>query len=280
MWTQRKVYVKLKTLELIYMKLEYYIADPAGNITVLVKTPVSREEYGPLAVRLLAIPEIKAEQVGYITKPLDDGDTRLEMMGGEFCGNAMRSAALLYARENGMDGEGLVNIEVSGSAGAHRVFTDTVEGNALAEMPLPVGIKKISFGCIEGQLCIFEGIAHLVTGESAEKHSVDEIKAILGYICDTENVSAAGIMFMGGELMRPAVYVKNTDSLIFENSCASGSAAAAACSAVLCGDGLHMLDIPQPGGVISTRTTTEAGMIKKLILGGKVLIGDKENIEI
>ena len=74
------------------MTIDYLVADPSGNTTILVLTPVPKEEHSALAAKLLALPGIEAEQVGYVTreagKPL-----RVDMMGGEFCGNASRSAA-------------------------------------------------------------------------------------------------------------------------------------------------------------------------------------------
>ena len=48
------------------MKLTFQLADPAGNLTLLVRTPVPREQYQDLAGRLLAIRELKAQQVGFL----------------------------------------------------------------------------------------------------------------------------------------------------------------------------------------------------------------------
>ena len=72
------------------MELEIVRADPAGNITVFVLSPVEdRDERAAAVSALMADPALKAEQVGFVLQPLNVADPwRLEMMGGEFCGNA------------------------------------------------------------------------------------------------------------------------------------------------------------------------------------------------
>ena len=97
--------------------LDYFIADPAGNTTILVVSPVNRTDYQKIA-QLLLEHHPEAEQVGYIVSPQtclepapDVGDyneeqkkaqeaaaaaakaglPRMEMCGLEFCGNASRA---------------------------------------------------------------------------------------------------------------------------------------------------------------------------------------------
>ena len=65
------------------MELSFQLADPAGNITLLVTTPVPREDHPTLAAGLLSIPELHAEQVGFLVPPQGAGVIRLAMMGGE-----------------------------------------------------------------------------------------------------------------------------------------------------------------------------------------------------
>ena len=74
------------------MDLSFQAADPAGNITLLVTTPVPPQDYPAVAARLLSIRELDAEQVGFLVPPQGEGALRLEMMGGEFCVNALRCA--------------------------------------------------------------------------------------------------------------------------------------------------------------------------------------------
>ena len=71
------------------MDLCYILADPSGNTTAFVLSPVPPHQYGPVARAVME--RLKAEQVAF----LHDG--RMDMMGGEFCGNASRSFALWQA---------------------------------------------------------------------------------------------------------------------------------------------------------------------------------------
>ena len=84
------------------MKLTLCTADPAGNITLLVETPVDPAEYHSVANQLMAIEQFHCEQVGFITEPVMGGGIRLEMMGGEFCGNATMSLGAVLARDAGL----------------------------------------------------------------------------------------------------------------------------------------------------------------------------------
>ena len=77
-------------------------AAPAGNITLLVTSPVPRAQYAKLSARLMENSLWRAEQVGFIVPPIMGGDGRLEMMGGEFCGNALRSAGFYTAKQKGI----------------------------------------------------------------------------------------------------------------------------------------------------------------------------------
>ena len=68
------------------MELNILRADPAGNITVFVLDPVEKAQRAAIAEKIMAIPALKAEQVGYACAAEDDVDGHMEMMGGEFCG--------------------------------------------------------------------------------------------------------------------------------------------------------------------------------------------------
>ena len=75
--------------------MRLYYADPAGNITAMVQSPIAPGDRVRVAKAILALG--RAEQVGFLTEPILGGDCRLEMMGGEFCGNAARSLGYLTA---------------------------------------------------------------------------------------------------------------------------------------------------------------------------------------
>ena len=97
------------------MKLHFLKFNPTENMTLLVTDPVPRELQGPLAARLMENRSIGAEQVGYLEKAsLPGARARLQMMGGEFCGNASMCMAVFLTRDElPPEGEKAVEIEVN-----------------------------------------------------------------------------------------------------------------------------------------------------------------------
>ena len=75
-------------------KIHFVKADPSGNTTIIVLDPVEPDQRGPLSKKLLDSACVGAEQVAFLSShDSQDGVLRIDMMGGEFCGNASRSAA-------------------------------------------------------------------------------------------------------------------------------------------------------------------------------------------
>lgn len=95
-----------------------------------------RSARGPPA-RLLRLQELHIEQVAFLTAPRCGGEIRLEMMGGEFCGNALRCAGFYHALRTGVQGKTCVFAEISGAEGVQPVMADTAAGEASTVMPLP-----------------------------------------------------------------------------------------------------------------------------------------------
>jgi diaminopimelate epimerase len=87
-------------------------------------------------------------------------------------------------------------------------------------------------------------------------------------------------MFYDSErrFMRPAVYVAATDSLVFESSCGSGTAALGVYLSAGMGDGEGRWDIAQPGGCITARVEKRAGSVRALSIGGPVTLGKRRRV--
>lgn len=263
------------------MKCNIWVANPAGNITILVNTPVKKEAYAFIAEKLLSAVD-SAEQVGFLVPPRCGGDVRLEMMGGEFCGNALRSAAFYYATENGCWGETKVLTEISGAAQPLPVLVDTGKNTATAAMPLPQKVVPVSFRASATEAVFFDGIVHFVTAAQIEETAVPEIEDYLRFMTKKYNMAAAGLMFYDdvNESLRPAVYVAATDTLFFENSCASGSAAVAAVRAIHEADGSSLLQLKEPGGIIDAAAEKRDGKIISLQIGGRIALLPEMEIQI
>lgn len=259
------------------MKIKVRVADPAGNITVFVMTPAAREKYPAISRQILARKELKGEQVGFVERT-DQGRFRMEMTGGELCGNASRSFAYLLSLLSGQEQQEL-EVEVSGSEKPLKAVVDRTEGTSQVEMPLPKEIMVLETGTGENYpMVVFDGICHvIVEGEPRKGEFVENILKRAEEICPC---GAWGVMFLKGDQMIPAVYVENTDSLVWESSCGSGSMAAAVYLSQREGDGEYFYTLYQPGGEIRTSVSKEAGEIVRCTMGGTVRISQEMEIEI
>jgi diaminopimelate epimerase len=259
--------------------MEIVVADPAKNITVFAfEDPGDREGRAETARAILADPRFKAEQVGFVLPP-ESGKTgrrfwRLEMMGGEFCGNAVRSFGLFVARETGLRGRVPVAVEISGADAPLTVIADTEAGTAEAEIPKPRGIDRAAGGV---PLVIFDGIVHAVVPDAEPGEKV--FRRIRAAVEERrrDRPAAMGVMFFdtASRFMTPVVYVAATDSLVFESSCGSGSAALAVWETRNAGDGEIRLEVRQPGGVIEARVRRRDGEIAGVSIGGPVTLSGK-----
>jgi len=223
------------------------MADPAGNRTAIVRTPVPAALRAQTAARIMEIEDLRAEQVGFEVLPHLGGAGRLEMMGGEFCGNAARSYGYLLCTErterpDKIEKTGEINenekrkktsslekkhpfpereilIEISGHSGLLKVdceFPDI----SFAEMPVP---DRIDFSAEGYPLVISEGITHMILeNRDPDPDLVRTYVDRYGHGFD-----AFGMMFLCGDRLTPVVYVREAGSLVYESSCGSGSLAAA-----------------------------------------------------
>ena len=100
------------------MEVKFIKASPTENMTLLIETPVAREKQLAVAERLIAYGSVYAEQAGYIEEAENPAaEKRLQMMAGEFCGNASLSLAAWLAKKKNLPiGEKTeITLEVSGA---------------------------------------------------------------------------------------------------------------------------------------------------------------------
>ena len=265
------------------MAYDIMIADPAKNITVFVLTPVPRDERAQAAGDLLADPSLKAEQVGFVVPPSRNALWRLEMMGGEFCGNAARSFGLYVARRTGLSGEVCLELEVSGMNSPVSVRVDTERGLAEASMPPLAAWGTLACGGADLPVCVFEGITHVIAPDiQASEPVFYRIRTLLERSAkDGAQCDALGVMFWdsAARFMTPAVYVYATDSLVFESSCGSGSAALGLCLTRGMNSGEKILTLRQPGGIIEVRVEKRPGEAAAVSIGGPVTLINNPAVE-
>lgn len=239
------------------MKLNYVKISPAQNMTILITDYVDPKDYKKVSTAVMSYDSLNAEQVGFIVKPTHQlSNIRIEMAGGEFCGNALLSAAA-YGTYKGICPIGSFYMDSSGVESSLRCETKSISQNryvVTGEMPDPVAIEKFSisgsFGSLEGSLVDLNGISHFVADGELELHLYDEL---LSELIDVTSSEAIGIIpyrqYASDKFeIKPFVYVRDSGSKVFERACGSGSYSLGAHLSLNHRD--RDIEVYQPGGVI------------------------------
>lgn len=258
------------------MELNILRADPAGNITVFVLDPVEKAQRAAIAEKIMAIPALKAEQVGYACTAEDNVDGHMEMMGGEFCGNATRAYGMYIAQQKG--GLSSVRLRVSGCDHAVTAQVDLKSGTARAEMPCPRSVKRVTVNGHEGTLVDLTGIAHFVV-EGVEP-SEGFFRAAESIFSGIAGLDACGVIFLNAEnrSMTPLVKVIETDSLVWEGSCGSGSVACAVAQSEAMENGGFSCEYRQPAGAVRASVERQGGNVIAASIGGEVTLDEPMRI--
>ncbi len=281
------------------MALNYSILDPTGNITALVESPVAVERQPSVAADIMRR-HAKVEQVGFVRSGSEaSADIELRMAGGEFCGNATMSAAALYlarrdqdgsAAAAGCDGKGEVSVwlRVSGATDLVEVRLQSKGPESFAarvHMPQATGIAmtELTYRQMQGRLpvVLMEGISHVVVPANSvlfalRKDPSAAEQAVCAW-CEAFEADGLGLMFLEGEgsirRLTPLVYVPGSDTVFWENSCASGSAAVGMYMADETG-GPVALTLHEPGGKL--QVTSEPLYRDTWLQGAVCLVGHYE----
>ncbi len=215
--------------------LRFYKISPGGNATILVLDPVPPSDRADVARVLMDAGHLQAEQVGFLD--LRARPVRLDMMGGEFCGNACRAAAAVMVRE----GVGLVRdggdlcgeLSVSGVDRLLKLRVVPEQCECWVEMPLPEtedekGITELEPGI---GLVRLPGILHLCLDEARHPFPEDflAVAAALRSRFRLEGEAVGCIWYTTSPVcaIKPVVWVRSTASTHFETGCGSGSLALA-----------------------------------------------------
>ena len=263
------------------MSIHYQKYSPTGNITVLVTTPVPREEQPGIAARLLVPGGGGGEQVGFI-EPAGDArcPARLQMMGGEFCGNATMSVGAMLARQAGLPegGEMALRLEVSGSAAPVpcRIRREGGGWVGTVEMPLPTDVGQTALDTDAGRLTVplvrLPGIAHLIIPEEAGLDEEQLRRRLPLWNAEIGADAVGALRFDAGALaMDPLVYVPSADTLVREHGCGSGTAAVGCHLAVEAGRDVEV-PLRQPGGTITVRAALTGRSVTRLVITGRVTL--------
>lgn len=215
------------------MKVTETLVTAAGGNGTAIQTihqPLTRSEYEERGTALLdGMDAAVAEQAGFLV--LDED--HFEMAGGEFCGNATRSAAILFSEAKG---EKDVSFTVSGFKGT---VSATVERRAddtyfvrCAFPGMPTDVEDVMLeGGQPAAIVDLGGIVHVVI-EGAFPSDPDAYSAAHRAITEKFNLGereAVGVIWFEKNqsvvLMHPVVWVKAVDTFYYETSCGSGTIA-------------------------------------------------------
>lgn len=253
------------------MEINYRLLNPTGNITALVETSVPKE-YQPQVAEAIMTKEIRCEQVGFIMDSVEGSDITLRMAGGEFCGNATMCTAVLFCdRMNMVKGENrLVSVKVIGTTGLVKVNVsleaDGYHGSV--EMPKPLKISEERFFFEDKEfiypVVTFAGISHVIVENEIPVSMAEPAVKIW---CDRLKVQSLGLMVLDEKkkYLRPLVYVKYPETLVWESSCASGTTAVGAYLSKKSGKSVKF-EFGEPGGKLGVETFEDG----RIILSGKV----------
>lgn len=287
---------------------------PGGNTTIIILDRVPRK-HQPVFARTIMKQHADCEQVGFV-EPANDQQAicRLQMMGGEFCGNATRSLAWLVMEHylhhghtpnaeakdklfgsNHLSLGKKMNVLLEVSGARHLLNAECLlwPYGELKEVVVPMPIRHIPSDCLikqslpwgekEMQVTIIhlDGISHVVV--EAEQFSaigghpgnLQEVKRILMEF-GLDQIEAAGVLFtssVGDSVtMNPVVYVRETDTLIPETACGSGTVALAQKFAFEKGDSVFVKIIQPSGEIIVARVEMKDGKFDSAFIMGKVKI--------
>lgn len=249
-------------------KLKFIVANPGGNITIFVLSPVAQKDYQTVAHKLLALKEYQGEQVGFV-KSLGTIN-KMEMCGLEFCGNAGRSFALYAAKHKGLQGKQTITIEESGTTSPLQVQVDVDTNYTKIAMPLPLQIQPWQ----EGTLVDLGGITHLVLEQVAPSEAV--FAQLREKFYQEFQAAAFGVMFYNRKenFLIPIVYVDSVATTYWEGSCGSGSLA---CGLALSREetvGDFKYIFPQPRGEVTVQIQKEQGKVVANFIEGVVTFSD------
>ena len=210
---------------------EYEVLNPSGNITALVVKDVPREKYKEISNEIMDNNPL-IEQVGFLKK-YSDSVYRLEMAGMEFCGNAARAFACFLLKEKYVKSN---NFEISVTGYDNLIECNVEKKGDNYFSTIDLKLSKPIKDCLENKklnnqeisIINLPGISHILLDMKKfkfnEENCKKEAKEIISKL-NLLNLPAIGVIWYNNNEIHPVVYVKDIDSLFYENSCGSGSMA-------------------------------------------------------
>lgn len=239
-------------------KITFVKMDPGGNVTILVTGGVAVNRpavRAAIASELLDQRHLHAEQVGFV----HPASLSLEMMGGEFCGNAARALTAYILLQKGVP-EWSGRITVSGVTRPLEAWGRRIgEAEVVAEVEMPCrrsldSVRTELWKEKEVAVVEIEGITHILLDQANHPFPADwereaaEIRAAFG----VEELPAVGTIWYTegdrGAEIKPVVRVRETATTYYETACGSGTLALGLFAAKRALRGISDCAVRQPSG--------------------------------
>lgn len=251
--------------ELFSSRTRLYDCFPGGNDTFIIMNGSFEREHYPRLNKMVLDQHPKFEQGAVLEGPSRGGVLRMQMTGGEFCGNATRSAAALVAETftRGKELDAVANydaireecdtlsfpLEVSGTDNLVSATATPTEYGWDVEIELPRMAQRnvaydvpIMFGAdtIPCTVVTLEGISHVLIPESEMAFDNNQAKLQM-MVADVitqlkwADMGAFGLIWVKHDdeqvAIEPVVFVKSNQTCIYESACGSGTIAVALATA-------------------------------------------------
>lgn len=251
----------------------FAVTYPSGNTTAVIldkvlpledKQRLNRALLAAWKVSYPRLPEI--EQCCYVTKPRNPKAIgRVEMFGGEFCGNATRS--VIWLLTNGQDTSG--HIEASGT---DELLAFTIKDREVTlMMPLSKQSQLIE-RVPEGILVRLEGITQLVVADIEQTP-----RALLASLLSTNKYGLSSQPCVGVSYYDQSsneaqfcVWVNAVNTVFDETACGSGTSAIGIAMAANKERSIRLQVIQPSKQVIFTETTFSDRQVKASSITGRV----------
>lgn len=239
-----------------YVLQRMAVAWPSGNPTAILCDQVRSADRKLLNEAIMRSwkagnPDQPAiEQCCFLTPAANEAIARVDMFGGEFCGNATRAAAWLVT--GGRDCSGVIDV-----SGAGRLLGFQVaRGEVTAEMPLPAEDPPSMVE--EGTLVWLKGIAQLVVTDAGRREAMTSRQVLASLIAankyDLAGQPAVGVSYYDPRTSRAAfcVWVRKVGTFFDETACGSGSCAIGVAAAAKARGAVRLPVIQPSGDIIKT----------------------------
>ena len=223
------------------------VAYPGGNTTALIfgrRPAMDRKELNEQIISAWQkqypdLPQI--EQCCFVKKSAGPVIGTLEMLGGEFCGNATRSA--VWILQKGKNSSGLIK-----ASGSPQPLSFSINNGEVALKMPGSQVKTVK----EGILVQFAGITQLVVSDSQYLFGGEE-NLLRGLLSSNayglKKCAAVGVTSINENAneARFSIWVKAVDTVFNETACGSGTCAIGISKAIEIGAAVS-LSITQPSG--------------------------------